>query len=127
MSIAVIAPHVIVYIYWKSNSNKSIEENALLFDVLFAGATSALMGFNFLPSIVMVTYTAAGALIAKGFFHFVKAIVAMIIGAGLTFLISGFEITLQNHNEFGLILTSGFFMLAYAFFLQQQQICLLFI
>ena len=110
---SLVHPHMIFYLYWRSYSNKKIEERALLFDAFYSGATAALMGFNFLPALVMVAYATAGTLIAKGPVHFFKGIGSAILGAGFTLLISGFSIDIQNHNEFGLILMVGVFMFGY--------------
>lgn len=110
---AILYPHIALYIYWKSNSNRKVESNMLLVDALFSGIAIALMGFNLLPSIIMGSFTAAGTMVAKGWKHFLKGLLSIGFGmiVGLAFVL--FDLQIQFHNELNLIIACCIFVVIY--------------
>ncbi len=112
-SIVIIYPQLALFIYWKSDSNKNVENKMLLVDSALAGSAAPVLAFNLLPTVILTTFCIAGTMVAKGFRYFLKGLVTMVIGALIAYALLGFDVTVNYHLEFGMILVLSFFIVIY--------------
>ncbi|MBN4071151.1 SpoIIE family protein phosphatase [Crocinitomix catalasitica] len=113
IGIALFYPHLVLYIYWKSDSNKNVENRMLLVDSVIAGSAAPVLAFNLLPTVILLTFSIAGTMVAKGFRYFLKGLLAIIIGAFLAYALLKFDVEVKYHLEFGMILVLSIFILIY--------------
>ena len=113
LSIALTYPHIILYIYWKSDSNNKVEAFMLLVDAFFSGMILPWMGFNLILTFIMPALTAAGTMVAKGFKHFLKGLLAIGLGILFGMAVIGFDVQFQSHNGPLLIISFSIFVVIY--------------
>lgn len=111
--IVLIALHPHLFFFWgRSNDQRrgKIELTAFLFDALYLGMIAHLLGFAPLPTFVLVAVATANALGVKGFRQMLLAVVALLVGVGISMAAIGPNLEPQSSFEINVVCAIFFFL-----------------